>query len=782
MKNKEIKEKKTEEKAIKSKKNKKVKLVKAKKIPKLFKKRYSQKTLESKILRKIYIPADKELIISLFKEDEKKPGKLSVNKSGTIEKKQLIRLKKISRDIKRRKAGFKFMPFIAVLAFIATIGLTVITFKDIVAKKALVSAMQGIFGAKTEVSYLHIEIFNTRLKIKNLQQANSNDEMKNLFQVGEINVDFNLTELLRGKVDIEDAKISEVLIGTDRSDSGRLLKKEKNSKKENDEKSNKKENEKIQNAKNDLIAKTQNTLNAMFADYNPQNIIENMQEILKSPLVAQQAKEITESLIDEWKDEPKKLEENIKKISDYYNQISSFDYNKIDDPIKIKEMIELATNALNLGNSLVEETKEKVSKIHSDAKTVQAFSKDISLAIALDKSLIDKEISKFTSFKDRGLKNVFNDLITAFVYGIAEQYSPYATQVLDKVSELKENQNSSQKKEKSNKKKEQKEKQKKRVAARANGSYVYYKNDNVPKFLLENAYGSGENWMLSAKEFSSDADKRNKESLLSASLNMLGTENALNATIDARSISKNPFVDAVYKGQNIPFNVVFDSYGLDSLSEIQCNFDVDKELNIKGNGILDLSSVQILTPEFEPKIIYDIYKEAIESVKTIKIDMGYDYSKEEGLNLSLNTNAAENFQAIFTAAFNKAISIIAEEAKSRVTSLLSEKTNIATDKIEQFLDMENLITNSDDTLKNIQKELEKTQKELTEKYKQKAEAEIKKLSEQGLNNLQLDIPSNIELPTTTNSKDTDSLPSDASKAIENASEDLKNGMKNLFGR
>lgn len=715
------------------KKQKKIKLVKAKKIPGLFKKKYTPKKLESKILKKIYIPADKDLIKSLFKEDSVKPGFLSIDKTGTIEKKQLIRLKKISKDIKKRKAGFKFMPFAITAGFLAALFIVVVTFKDIIVKKGITSAMQEIFQAKTDIDYLHIEFLNSKLKIKNLQQANPDEEMKNLFQIGEITLDFNLTELLKGKFDIQNITVAEILVNTERTKSGKLIKKEKKSK-EKEQKESKQPTPKLQIARDDLLKKTQNTLDGMFADYNPQNIIEGMQANLKSPQVAEKAQKTAEELIEKWKNEPEKIEKSVKDVQAIYEKATSIDYQNLNDPIKIKELIDLVTNGINTGNAVAEQTKSTVEKIQVDANKIAALSKDISNAIQADKKLIDEQIGKFTVLKDKGLKSVFNDLITAFVYGMADQYSPYARQVLDKAMEIKAN-NASDSKAKAEKKKKEK---KKKVAQRAPGRTIYYKNDNIPKFLLENAYGSGSNWNFSAKEFSSDADKRNKQSELSANLEVLGTQNKLNAIIDARTQTTAPFIDAIYDGNNIPFNVTFDSYGLNSNSAIQCNFDADKNGSVKGSGTLNLSEVQILTPAFEPKIVYDIYSDAINSVKTMKIQLGYTYSQTDGLVLTIDTNAAELFQTMFTTAFNKAISSIADEAQERVTKLLSDKTGLATEKIEQFTDIKGLITDSDAAVKKIQKELEKLMNELTDQLKAQAENEIKKQAEEQLKNIPVD--------------------------------------------
>ncbi|MCR5063805.1 MAG: hypothetical protein K6A89_11040, partial [Treponema sp.] len=669
----------------------------------------------------------------LFKEDSVKPELLSIDKTGTIEKKQLIRLKKIAKDIKKRKAGFKFIPFAVTAGFLAALFIVVVTFKDIIVKKGITSAMQEIFQAKTDIDYVHIEFLNSKLQIKNLQQANPDEEMKNLFQIGEITLDFNLTELLKGKVDIQNVTVAEILVNTDRTKSGKLIKKEKKSK-DKEAKEPKQVNPKLQIARDDLLKKTQNTLDGMFADYNPQNIIENMQANLKSPEVAEKAQKTVEELIAKWQDEPEKIEKSVKEVQAIYEKATAIDYQNLNDPVKIKELIDLVTNGINTGNKIAEETKSTVDKIQVDANSVTALSKEISNAIQADKKLIDEQIGKFTVLKDKGLKSVFNDLITAFVYGMADQYSPYARQALDKAMEIKAN-NASDSKAKAEKKKAAK---KKNAAQRAPGRNIYYKNDTVPKFLLENAYGSGSNWSFSAKEFSSDADKRNKQSELSANLDILGTQNKLNAVIDARTQTSSPFIDAVYDGNNIPFNVTFDSYGLNSNSAIQCNFDAGKNGSVAGTGTLNLSEVQILTPAFEPKIVYDIYSDAINSVKTMKIQLGYTYSEADGLVLTIDTNAAEIFQTMFTSAFNKAISTIADEAQAKATKLLSEKTGLATEKIEQFTDIKGLITDTDATLKKMQKELDKLLKDLTDQLKAQAENEIKKQAEEQLKNLPID--------------------------------------------
>ena len=721
----------------KIKKEKKIKLVAAKKLPGLFKKKYNQKSLEHKLLKQIDVPADRELVEKLFKPYEKKPGLLAADLTVKIEKPLLKKYKKIAKDIKSRKFGFKIVPFAAVAVFISALCIGVFLFKDIAVKKAIETAMQSVFDAKTDIDYVHLEIFNSKLQVKNLQQASSDDEMKNLFQITDLTLDFNLTEALRGKVDIENITLGEILINTDRKKSGKLVKAAK-AKKQKEKKEKKAKSKKAASdspaKQNDLMNKTQNTLNSMFADYNPQNIYENMQAKLKSPAMAQKAQEITEGFIAKWEKEPENIQNYVNEVQKLVSDVNNFDWQKLNDPAKIREMLELVNSGIQTGNAIADKTQSLVKDVEADAKTVQQYAKDVTDAIAADRKILESEISKFTSLKDKGIKNVFNDMITAFVYGMAEQYSPHGRKIVDKALELKAKHDASAAKQKSDAKKAKKIKMKRRIAERAPGRFVYYKEDRVPKFLLEKAYGSGEGWSFDAREFSSDADKRGKESLLDASLSISGIENKVSAVIDARSSSSNPLVNATYNGKNIPCSVIIDSYGMKSNSAIDCTAVVSgAEGDVYGEGILNLSDIQIITPSFEPAVVYDTYKETIDSIKKMQVKFGYKWNEENGLSLNLTTDAADVFQKAFTASFNKAASKIAAEAKEQISKLLSEKTGISQEKIKEFTDIENLIKNYDKTVQDMKNQLTNKKKELenmvngtADRLKKQAEEEAAK--------------------------------------------------------
>ena len=123
------------------------KTVESSKLPKIFRKEYSEKAI-SKILKKIYIEADRKLVESIFTEERtvKNRKLLSIDQKRQIEKKDFNQLKEIAKAIKSNKGRMKFIPLLAVASFIAAIALVVAVFKNPIAKKIIKSGCEAAFG------------------------------------------------------------------------------------------------------------------------------------------------------------------------------------------------------------------------------------------------------------------------------------------------------------------------------------------------------------------------------------------------------------------------------------------------------------------------------------------------------------------------------------------------------------------------------------------------------------------------------------------------------------
>lgn len=313
-------------------KEKNKKLISAKKLPKLFKKEYSDEQFEKKILNKIYIEDDKKLVQKLFEsqKNEKDVAVLKVNLDKELDAAQVARCNQISKQIAAQKGGIKFVPLLAVVIAVVAVGVTVTLFKNVIVSNVIKGSMQGIFGAKTDIQKVNVEIFKANLDITGLAQANKDSPMKNLFEVEKIKLDFNLTELLRGKFHAENLEISGVALDTDRTKSGELPVKQKKTKQE----------KKINQEQNKLAEAAKEQLAAMFENYNPEKLLENLHDELKSPELAKTISEEVSKKVTKYQALPQELSKSVNDFSKSVDSVLKTDWSKVSDVAKLKTALE----------------------------------------------------------------------------------------------------------------------------------------------------------------------------------------------------------------------------------------------------------------------------------------------------------------------------------------------------------------------------------------------------------------------------------------------------------
>ena len=126
--------------------------------------------------------------------------------------------------------------------------------------------MQDVFGAKTDIGYINVEIFDSSIYITDLAQGYKDDPMKNLFQFDKVAVDFNLTQLLRGKFDLENIAVEGINVMTPRKTSAALPEKEKSSEKNSFQLA-------LENKMQVAQDSAKDELTNLFAQYNPESIL-----------------------------------------------------------------------------------------------------------------------------------------------------------------------------------------------------------------------------------------------------------------------------------------------------------------------------------------------------------------------------------------------------------------------------------------------------------------------------------------------------------------------------
>lgn len=694
----------------------------AKKLPKIYKKQYTEKAFEKKLLKHLYIETDKDLVKDLFEKTTNKKGKavMVVPKNKEIAKKDFARYKVLAKQIAEQKGGIKVIPLLAVIILIVVLGVVVTLFKNIVLEKAITSSMQKIFNAKTEIGLVDLQIFDASLEIKDLQQANKDSPMKNLFQIDNIKMNFNLTELLRGKFYAEEMVVSGVALDTERKTSGELPIVHKT-------KEEKKTESQIQKKTDELKDSASKKLQEMFENYNPETVLANIKNELKSPEVAASITKDVQASVEKWKETPVQMQKDVTDFSKSVESVTKTNWGGIDNLTKLKEALETVNNAITKADSLKSSIESTTNSIKTDTQKVQEYSKQIETAVKNDMALVDAKITEMKNlFSPSGLQNIMNEAIESVLYSVLGKYYPYVNKVKDAAMSVKSSGSGKAISEKSDstEKKEKKQKKQAVTKARLPGRTIYYKKNTVPKFLIQNVQASGyeygtENLLFKgvATEVSSDQDVRGKPTSVQADFKILGHNNSASAIIDAREDSTASLVALSYVGGGYPIAADAQVFKLNSTSDINAKLSAEKDGSFVIGGSLDMNISEMTGMTFEPAKVCQLYQKALSDVKKLSVGFNVGYDVANGMVVSI-----ENPEKLAGQLVNPIVNVlqgelnsIASDTKTKVTAMLSEKTNGATDKIAEFTNIKKSIEDSKSKVEDINKQLELKKKELSKR-------------------------------------------------------------------
>ena len=384
------------------------KLIPAKKLPGILKKSYTRKNLD-KLIKHIQIPTHQELVKGYFVPNPKKEGKFYIPRDTQIPKLQFNKMKKIGKDVASQKFSIKIIPLAATVAIFAAVIILIGMFKNVVARKVLTNAMQGVFGAKTDIEYINVEILGSSIEIKKLAQGYKDEPMKNLFELDQVVIDFNLTELLRGKFDLQNIAVEGINVMTPRTTSAELPQKEKSQQKNTFQLN-------LENRMNIAQDAAKEELANLFNQYNPEAILSTLQNQLASPEVAKEVYETGDELVTKWADKPAELTKKVEDFSAKVDKLVNYDWSNVSDPIKIKEAITTLSSAITEGKALVNETQTVVKDVKD--------TNNVNISITLSSANLNKLEADYDNlledFKERK-DSVTTEQILDFI-GSAKQF------------------------------------------------------------------------------------------------------------------------------------------------------------------------------------------------------------------------------------------------------------------------------------------------------------------------------------------------------------------------
>lgn len=765
-------QKKSSAKRQKSKEKKEPKTISAKKLPKIFRKKYLEKAYKKKIQKRIYVASDKKLIESLFEtEKDKKDREIYfIPQDKNIPTKDFKRLKLVAKQIKKQKGGIKFLPLVACLVFVSVLVLAISLFKNPLLEKAIVSSLQGVFKAKTDIEKVDFKILGASLEISGIQQANKDEPMKNLFEIEKINVDYNLTELLKGKFYAQDLTVSGVALGTERSESGELPFVPKTPEELEAEKE-------MESKEGQLKESAKTRLKEMFSAYNPENFIGNIEEELQTSKVSKQVSDEVQQKIEKWQNTPEQLQKSLDDFSKSTNKLINTDWSKISNLQDLKSALENTKKAISDSSSIKKTFESTTKDLLKDVNIVSDYGTLISDTVKSDVNLIDAKIDNIKYlFSVEGFSQIMNDGVQGMLYDILGKYYTYFLKIKDlssTVTEKKDELAASVKEvvpneltEVASKFEKANTKEIKPKKERLKGRDVYYKKDTVPRFLIENVNASGyepgtNNLLFDAKitELSFDQDIREKPTELSAFFKIAEHLNNASLIFDSRTLSIAPLLSGDYFGTGFPIDSDAEIFNLKSLSNIDADIFMKKGGVLEIGGILDMAVSEIIAMDLENEKVNELYQKALSKVKNLSLGFSVDLglNGEFAINLTNPEKLATQLSQPVASVFEEEISQITASAKEKATAYISESSGIATEKLEEFTKIKDLIQGKQSVMDELNLKLEDKKTELTKR--------IEELTKQATT----DALKGLGLPTNSNDN----------SSTKNASESLKD-LKKLF--
>ena len=712
-------------KAVVEKKKKEPKKLGAKKLPRLLKKAYTQKQFDA-LLKRVFVDEDKARLTTLFKKTEiKGKEKLAVPMTSEFTKKEIVRLKEVAKAIvANRKGRFKLIPFVAVVAFVAGVGIVVTTFKNQIVRRVITSAMESAFEAKCDIGALRVEIFGAQLNVRNLAQANKDDPMKNIFQFDNLDLHFNLTQLLRGRFDAENIEITDVALGTERTVSGALPAKQRKQKAEE-----KKDETGFYTAlKEKGSAAAENakeSLTDAFAAYNPQNVAADIKEHFASAEKAKEVEATVKGMVDAWKEKPAALQKEVADFQTTAQSLASINVDSLKTAAGIQDAITKVTDAIEKGKRVKSDVVALTDSVKSDAATVQSLSDELAKAVAADKELISSKLGMYTDFD--AAKGILTGTLDSVAYETLGKYYPYLQKAINYAGSMKAA-SGSKKTESTDKKKTKKATATKKTGTgRLYGRDVYWRADRVPTFLVERLAASGRgadnafSFEATATDISSDMDKRGAPMVAKGSYTNAKQAHTAGLTIDARTASNAPLITGSYTGTNYP--LAFDmtktvsAPGVPQLSGtagIAATLTASEDFSFGINGALALADVLLTAAPLPNETVDRLYQDALATIKDLRLGANIGFSQDNGIDLSLSTDLDKKLMSAMQRMAGSAVKEASAAAVAKAQAELDAATGGASSQIAAFTGITDAISASGDRVNGLNEQLEAKKKELTD--------------------------------------------------------------------
>ncbi|WP_020612088.1 hypothetical protein [Sediminispirochaeta bajacaliforniensis] len=666
-----------------------------KKLPKRFRKALSQKQLQKKILSRIHLPKEKELVRSLYKQGDDGRFRMEMPQDPGTAK----HLKKIAKAIGKNKGMVTTWKLAILLIPIAAVLVFSLFFVDRLTQHGIEQSLEGIFGAQVDAEEVDLSLFSGRISLASLTVADEEKPMKNLFELGPTVIDIDLSQLLKRRFIIERAESRSILFGTDRQVSGVL---ETTTEGNGSQKDVVKKEEESQLEKNgqELITRS------------AQSLLDRYQSSLTSPELLTQGKEELEELSASWETRVESYDDQLRDLRHGTESLLKRDIGDLKSPEAIasyvKELSDLKTSVQQIGDDF----ESGLQAVREDADRASAYRREIETSVERDRAFLREAVDSFSSDAVSAIgsnaERILTDRFGALV--------PTAKKVIGYIGKLSEE-------------KKTKEESSDRKEHSRQGEVIRFIDDWRPAFLLQSflvEFGeSGDTGYTRVSLSDISSNPKGWKRPITLSVGMVTDSGDIETDMEASVTDKGTSVDTKLNLKRIPVKTgpmsELGIAGISAQAALALQTVMDQHLTGTGGGDIRLEEINY---DFSPS--QDLLSRAAKAVlaENNSIALTTDFSLDNGIisSITAETDLDEKIGKALMQ-FGK------QEAMAQSERLLADFNASITEELAQVKGAEVALHALSQALASDKSESDQIEREI-ERQKAEAEQRAKRIIEQ----------------------------------------------------
>ena len=741
------------------------------KLPKIFRKKYNPKSLKRKLLSRIYIDDDREYVKGLFEQNEKT---LQIPDSRTFEKDEIKRLKNMASQIKSQKGRVHIIWITALVILIAAMVTLVNIYKNPLVKRGLQYALENIFWAKADIDYVNLKIFDSSLVIKGVAVANKDKPMENLFEIGNISVDFNLVELLKKKFVMDLAQCTGITYGTPRKTSGALpeyvLKAKKEKQRKRDEAFEKKKEELLAA----LAAQAQDEITDILGFYDPETFLKDSLNSLQTPAMKDEIVDDMTTIYKDWQNEIETTKDQVKEFGKEVKKYTKMDISKIDTPQELNDLLMQINETKKKAEAFEKRAEDISDHFVRDTKTVQGLADKFQSSVKHDSDFIQTRIKSIKVPDIDDGKRIISSCFDTFFATLLGKWYPYVKDGIDMAKDF-------QQSGKTLPKLPEKQKKQKKLVVRLKGRDVTYRKD-LPSFLMREIRLGGNSpdkkFSIEGAVFNicNDADLLDKPITGGIDLLRGGYTEKLDFLGDFRTSPKGNMVDVNFTGKTYPIKLQVPNAKklkgmptIDGKALVKANIYYDKNEKLGTSAALILDPATITATTFKPDFIYDLYSRVLATINEVDFDIGFAYSKQDKLDFDLDTNVDRQVVRGIKKVMNEELAKLKKQLEKEVNSRLEQISTEFSQQVEKYTGMKTVVFTNVSDLKSFVADLDNQQKKLQKEIEKRVKKEVDKQVNKAKEEAQKQVD-----------KQTQNMQKEIDKATKDMQKEMKKSFKSLF--